>query len=100
MMDWYSNIPGPQKEEAIKEVIQEMKLDKKYENIIKEVITEMPSLGSMTGWCVGFKPDVKQEVNKRIKIIEDREKEIQKEKEGIEYVLRNKVDELFSCENY
>jgi len=82
-MDWYSNFPAPEKEEAIKEVIGEMKLDKKYESIIKEVITEMPSLGSLTGWNVGFKLDAKKEILKRIKMIEDRELSIDRSSERL-----------------
>ena len=98
MMDWYSNYPAPSKEEAIKEVT----LATGEEEWAREIIMEMPSLGSYTGWYVGFKGDVLAEITKRKekRDIEKREKEkiekeIKKEKEGVEYVLRKIVDPDF-----
>ena len=61
MMDYYSNYPAPSREEAIKEV---MKATNAEEEIVKSVIMGMPSLGSYTGWYVGFKQDAIKEVNK------------------------------------
>ena len=60
-MDYYSNYPAPSREEAIKEV---MKATGVEEEIVKSVIMGMPSLGSYTGWYVGFKQDAIKEVNK------------------------------------
>lgn len=91
-MDWYSNYPSPSKEEAIKEVA----LTTGEEEWAREIITEMPSLGSYTGWYAGFKGDVIAEINKRkekrdieIKEREKKEKRIQKEKRDVEYILRH-----------
>jgi len=61
MMDYYSNYPAPSREEAIKEV---MKATEAEEEIVRSVIMGMPSLGSYTGWYVGFKHDAIKEVNK------------------------------------
>jgi len=61
MMDYYSNYPAPSREEAIKEV---MKATGVEEEIVKSVIMGMPSLGSYTGWYVGFKEDAIKEVKK------------------------------------
>jgi hypothetical protein len=98
MMDWYSNYPAPSKEEAIKEVT----LTTGEEEWAREIITEMPSLGSYTGWYAGFKGDVIAEINKRKekreiekKEKEKKEREIQKEKKDVEYVLRKIVDPDF-----
>ena len=94
MMDWYSNYPAPSKEEAIKEVT----LATGEEEWAREIIMEMPSLGSYTGWYVGFKGDVIAEINKRKEKREEqikKEKEIKKEKDGVEYVLRKIVDPDF-----
>ena len=98
MMDWYSNYPAPTKEEAIREVT----LTTGEEEWAREIITEMPSLGSYTGWYAGFKGDVIAEINKRKekreiekKEKEKREKDIQKEKKDVEYVLRKIVDPDF-----
>lgn len=87
-MDWYSNYPAPSKEEAIKEVA----LTTGEEEWAREIIMEMPSLGSYTGWYAGFKSDVIAEINKRKeKRKEDLKKERDKEKEkkDVEYVLRH-----------
>ena len=94
MMDWYSNYPAPSKEEAIKEVMSEMREYEieKYEKIVKEEIMGLESLGSYTGWYVLIKSDVKEKVKKRIE-------EIEREIKGVEYVLRRKVDENFTYEN-
>jgi len=67
MMDYYSNYPAPSREEAIKEV---MKATEAEEDIVRSVIMGMPSLGSYTGWYVGFKQDAIKEVKK---IKEERE---------------------------
>lgn len=99
-MDWYSNYPAPSKEEAIKEV----KLATGEEEWAREIIEQMPSLGSYTGWYAGFKGDVIGEINKRKekreKEKEEREKkerEIKKEKKDVEYVLRHITgDAMFS----
>jgi len=61
MMDYYSNYPAPSREEAIKEV---MKATEAEEEIVRSVIMGMPSLGSYTGWYVGFKQDAIKEVKK------------------------------------
>ena len=61
MMDYYSNYPAPGREEAIKEV---MKATNAEESIVRSVIMGMPSLGSYTGWYVGFKQDAIKEVEK------------------------------------
>ena len=67
MMDYYSNFPPPSREEAIKEVIKEFKGEEVRE-IVEKVINGMPSLGSYTGWYVGFKMDaikmVKEQLDK------------------------------------
>jgi hypothetical protein len=96
MMDYYSNFPAPSKEDAIKEVVQACKiklnLDKKIlinmvtEETIKDynikvaidekilvdtvsdVIHEMPSLGSYTGWYASFKGDAINMVLKKLEI--------------------------------
>ena len=60
-MDYYSNYPAPSREEAIKEV---MKATEAEEEIVRSVIMGMPSLGSYTGWYVGFKQDAIKEVKK------------------------------------
>ena len=66
-MDYYSNFPPPSREEAIKEVIKEFKGEEVRE-IVEKVINGMPSLGSYTGWYVGFKMDaikmVKEQLDK------------------------------------
>ena len=92
MMDWYSNYPSPSREEAIKEVT----LTTGEEEWAREIITQMPSLGSYTGWYAGFKGDVIAEINKRKEQRDKEEKErlkkeneIKKEKKDVEYVLRH-----------
>ena len=60
-MDYYSNYAAPSREEAIKEV---MKATNASEEIVRSVIMGMPSLGSYTGWYVGFKEDAIKEVKK------------------------------------
>lgn len=88
MMDWYSNYPAPSKEEAIKEVT----LSTGEEEWAREIITAMPSLGSYTGWYVGFKGDVLAEIKKRKEERqkeEEKQKDIKKEKKDVEYVLRH-----------
>jgi len=64
MLDYYSNYPSPSREEAIKELKKEFEGEEK---IIEEVINGMPSLGSYTGWYMGFKKDAIEEVKRRIK---------------------------------
>lgn len=69
MMDWYSNYPPPSRENAIKEVIQEVSRTyshEKLEEICTRVVTDMPSLGSYTGWYVGFKKDAIKAVVKEM----------------------------------
>ena len=69
MMDWYSNYPPPSREEAIKEVVTEVKKTHETDNlkeICTKVVTDMPSLGSWTGWNVGFKKDAIAAVIKEI----------------------------------
>ena len=91
MMDWYSNYPAPSKDDAIKEVT----LSTGEEEWAREIITQMPSLGSYTGWYAGFKGDVIAEINKRKeernkeKERLKKEREIKKEKKDVEYVLRH-----------
>jgi len=88
MMDWYSNYPAPSKEEAIKEVSKETG----EEELAREIIMGMESLGSYTGWYAGFKGDVISEIKKRKEDREEREKkekEIKKEKKDVENVLRH-----------
>ena len=41
-----------------------MKATEAEEEIVRSVIMGMPSLGSYTGWYVGFKQDAIKEVNK------------------------------------
>jgi hypothetical protein len=72
MMDWYSNFPPPSREEAAKEVVQRVLLnypdydkDKMLE-ICTKVVNDMPSLGSYTGWYVGFRSDAIKEVLNKI----------------------------------
>lgn len=63
MLDHYSNYPPPSQKVAIEEVINEIKKSKlsydedKLRKIATEVIVSMPSLGSYTGWYVGFRGD-------------------------------------------
>jgi hypothetical protein len=68
MMDWYSNFPPPSREEAIKEVVKKVTTDypeydkAKMLEICTKVVTDMPSLGSYTGWYVSFQKDAIKEV--------------------------------------
>ena len=63
MLDFYSNFPPPSREEAIKEVVKKVTTDypdydkEKLLEICTKVVTNMPSLGSYTGWYVGFQKD-------------------------------------------
>lgn len=64
MMDYYSNFPAPSRDKAIEEVIKECKntlSEKVDDTLLREmatkVVTEMPSLGSYTGWYAGFRGD-------------------------------------------
>ena len=69
MMDWYSNYPPPSREDAIKEVVKEVSKTHNPDNlneICTKIVTEMPSLGSYTGWYVSFKKDAIAEVIKEI----------------------------------
>ena len=67
-MDWYSNFPPPSREEAIKEVVKKVTLEypdydkEKMLEMCTKVVTDMPSLGSYTGWYVGFQKDAIKEV--------------------------------------
>ena len=83
MMDWYSNYPPPSREVAIQEVIAEVEKTHEHENldeICTKVVTDMPSLGSWTGWYVGFKKDAVAAVIKEIEQDENTGKEIKKKK--------------------
>lgn len=71
MMDYYSNFPPPSREEAIKEVIKEFK-GEDVKEIVEKVINGMPSLGSYTGWYVGFKMDA-------IQMVKDEKERLKKE---------------------
>jgi hypothetical protein len=65
MLDYYSYYPAPTRDEAIKEIIAHFKeIDVK--DIATSVINEMPSLGSYTGWYVGFKKDAIEMVKQRL----------------------------------
>ena len=76
MLDYYSNFPPPNRPDAIEEVIKACKvklsLIKKLvdEKILRDtstkVITDMPSLGSYTGWYVVFKNDAIDTVMNKI----------------------------------
>jgi hypothetical protein len=63
MMDHYSSFPPPSRLVAIEEVIKECKKrnDKLDDILLRDtatkVVTEMPSLGSYTGWYAGFRGD-------------------------------------------
>ena len=65
MLDYYSYYPPPSREDAIKEVIAHFK-EVDVREIATEVINEMPSLGSYTGWYMGFKKDAIQMVTERL----------------------------------
>lgn len=65
MLDYYSYYPAPSKEEAIKEIIAHFK-EVDVREIATTVINEMPSLGSYTGWYMGFKKDAIQMVTERL----------------------------------
>ena len=68
MLDFYSNFPPPSREEAIKEVLKKVTSDypdydkEKLLEICTKVVTDMPSLGSYTGWYVGFQKDAIKDV--------------------------------------
>ena len=68
MLDFYSNFPPPSREEAIKEVVKKVTTDypdydkEKLLEICTKVVTDMPSLGSYTGWYVGFQKDAIKDV--------------------------------------
>ena len=61
MLDYYSYYPAPSREVAIEEVVKEILKISSNETLIRETTTEvinkMPSLGSYTGWYMGFKSD-------------------------------------------
>lgn len=65
MLDYYSYYPSPSKEEAIKEVIAHFK-EVDVREIATKVINDMPSLGSYTGWYMGFKKDAIQMVTEQL----------------------------------
>jgi len=82
MLDWYSNCDPPSRENAIKEVIEQVKKTHQHEQldeICKQVVTDMPSLGSWTGWYVGFRKDAVKEVIDQIR-------ELEKNKTNVEIV--------------
>ena len=76
MLDYYSNFPPPSIPNAIEEVIKECKIklslnkkivdDKLLRDTCTKVVTDMPSLGSYTGWYVGFKNDAIDTVMNKI----------------------------------
>jgi len=71
MMDYYSNFPPPSKVDAIKEVVQACKIKVDIDetvllDTVTDVINEMPSLGSYTGWYVSFKGDAINMVLKKV----------------------------------
>ena len=76
MLDYYSNFPPPSRPNAIEEVIKACKiklsLNKKIvddillSDVCTQVVTDMPSLGSYTGWYVGFKNDAIDAVMNKI----------------------------------
>lgn len=72
MLDYYSNFPSPSKKEAIEEVVKEILKINSNESLIRvtttDVINKMPSLGSYTGWYVGFKGDAVKSVKDIMKI--------------------------------
>jgi hypothetical protein len=67
MLDYYSNFPPPSRPEAIKEVVKECTIkislkklsvsDTLLNDTATQIVNEMPSLGSYTGWYVSFKND-------------------------------------------
>lgn len=65
MLDHYSYYPAPSREEAIKEIVAHFK-EVDVKDIATSVINEMPSLGSYTGWYVGFKKDAIEMVKERL----------------------------------
>jgi hypothetical protein len=72
MLDYYSYYPAPSKEVAIEEVVKEILKINSDETLIRETTTEvinkMPSLGSYTGWYMGFKSDAIKNVKEIMKI--------------------------------
>lgn len=96
MLDYYSYYPPPSKEEAIKEVIAHFK-EVDVREIATEVINEMPSLGSYTGWYMGFKKDAIQMVKERLQMerleneimVKERLQKEQNENEILQKNLKN-----------
>jgi len=82
MLDHYSYYPAPSREEAIKEIVAHFK-EVDVKDIATSVINEMPSLGSYTGWYVGFKKDA-------IEMVKGRLEKGRLEKEQLEKVLLEK----------
>jgi hypothetical protein len=74
MMDYYSNFPAPGKPEAIKEVYdifikKNLDIDNKLLlDTVTQVITDMPSLGSYTGWYVSFRGDAIKEITTKLNL--------------------------------
>lgn len=72
MMDHYSNFPPPSRPAAIEEVIKECKKinnqldDTLLRDTATKIVNEMPSLGSFTGWYVGFRGDAVKMVMDKI----------------------------------
>lgn len=66
MLDHYSYYPAPSREDAIKEIIAHFK-DVDVKDIATKVINDMPSLGSYTGWYMGFKHDAIKMVTEQLK---------------------------------
>ena len=70
MMDYYSNFSPPTREEVIKE----------FKRDSRKVINGIPSLGSYTGWYVGFKMDAIKMVKERIEKERIEKERIEKER--------------------
>lgn len=77
MLDYYSNFAPPSKEEAIKEIVDQLGEEK----IVRRILSNM-DLGSHTGWYVRVKPYILQKVKEIVK-------ERIEEKNKVEYVVRH-----------
>jgi hypothetical protein len=72
MLDYYSNFSPPSRPDAIEEVIKACTIkislkklsitDTVLRDTTTQIVNDMPSLGSYTGWYVGFKNDAIQMV--------------------------------------
>lgn len=85
MLDYYSNFPGPSKEEAIKQVVIEIGEEK----IVRDIIS-VTNIGSYTGWYAYFKSYIIDKV--KIKV-----KNMKCEKYWVEYVMKKIIgDDTFT----